>query len=74
MMRQLRGPGGVIVVCVALIFFLLCSAGYTQWAIHQYGSQSCSELRILATTGGATTPYDRTIRGEYKKLFELRCG
>jgi hypothetical protein len=62
---------------LAIIFGLavavLLNIGYTTWAISYHAHQSCSEVRIIATAGGAITPYDRTIKKEYQGLYRLRC-
>lgn len=74
MIIRLRGAGPVLAMALGLATAVLCSLGYTQWAIGAHSRQACSEIRILATAPGAVSSYDRTIRGEYQHLYRLRCG
>ena len=69
-----EGSGPLIVITIALLFFLICSAAYTAWSIRTYAQKACTELHALATEGHPASEYDHTIRDQYKKLFELRCG
>ena len=69
--RQFRGPLMLIAFSMALAIAL--NAGFTLWAIGYHSQQGCTELHILATTKGASTPYDQAIRSAYQRLFTLRC-
>ena len=52
---------------------ILC-AGYSTYAIEFHAHQACTELRILAKTGGAATRYDLAVSRAYGRLYSLRCG
>ena len=71
----MRRPGGSFRLTIAaFILALALNAGYTTYAIYSHSRQACSELRILATTRGAVTPYDQAVHRAYGRLYALRCG
>jgi hypothetical protein len=63
-----------MLIAFSMALGLCLSMGFTYWAIGYHSRQSCAELRILATTRGAITPYDQGIRRAYGHLYRLRCG
>jgi hypothetical protein len=69
--RSLLSP--LVAVVAGLVLGVALSVGYTTWAIGYHARQSCAELRIIATAGGAQTPYDKAVKKEYQALYGLRC-
>lgn len=69
---KIRGP--LLLVATGLAFALAFTLGYTTWALHYHDQQACAALQIQATATGASSPYDRTIREQYRRLYALRCG
>ena len=68
---RIKGP--LMLMAFSTALGLCLSVGFTYWAIGHHSHQACTELRILARTGGAVTPYDKAIRGAYEHLYRLRC-
>jgi hypothetical protein len=69
--RQFRGP--VMLIAFSVVLAIVLNAGFTWWSITYHSTQACSELHILATTKGASTPYDQAVRSAYQRLYALRC-
>ena len=72
--RTARPGVSFIVMIVGLALALALNAGFTWWALGYHSRQACTELSILASTGGATTSYDQAVRAAYERLYGLRCG
>jgi len=45
----------------------------TNWEITQHARQACEAYHALATSKGAASPYDQTVRREFQQLYKLRC-
>lgn len=69
--RRFRGP--LMLIACSMAAAIALNAGFTWWSITYHSQQACSELHILATTKGASTPYDQAVRSAYQRLFTLRC-
>lgn len=73
-MGGVKPPNWSALIMVAGILLIVAfTFGYTNWAIGQYSRSPCGELKVQAYAGGATSPYDRAIRAEYRRLYVLRC-
>jgi hypothetical protein len=66
--------GPFLVVIIGLLIIAVLNFSYTNWALASHSHQACAQLRIMATTKGATTSYDRAVRAAYQRLYRLRCG
>ena len=66
--------GPFLAIIFGLAAAVLLSIGYATWAIDYHAHQACAEIRIIATAGGAATPYDQTVKKEYEALYALRCS
>ena len=65
--------GPFLLIVFGLAFAVALNMGFTYWAIGTHSRRACTELQIIATSGGTKTPYDKTIKREYERLYVLRC-
>lgn len=63
----------LLLIVAGIVAALLLSFFYTTVAIDGHSHQACAELRVLATSAGATTHYDMAVKREYQRLYRLRC-
>lgn len=64
----------ILAIVISLVLAIVISFFYTSRSIDNYAHQACSQLRIIATSLGATTDYDKAIKKAYQQLYKLQCG
>jgi hypothetical protein len=69
-----RAFASLWVMITGFVLAVALCVSYSTYAIEVHTHEACSELRILAMTGGAATRYDQTVRAAYDRLYVLRCG